>query len=343
VASTYPGGRESIEFLQEFEADDEAKSGERLYWAFDRERNVIPPFADGIPKDWPVYLGADFGQRNPTAIAFLAQDPTSKRIVIFDSIYQPKGIDVAIKQTIYEKLSKHFGVSLDVLGLEGAYKYIERAVCDPTASPYVAFYAMEPWPINFITNVVKKTGLLSKHRTGESKVNSALWPSFVCCGKLQYPPDRSDPPDFYECRLCKTSRVLTPALRIFEGAAPELVAEYEDLIDKEPAYEGLETPEKVVKAPDHMSDAVRYVCHDIDFGLDEAPSTSEEAERRVAKLREKPQYDRSFGDSIELLMARVQDQQERFNHRLETRGKLTASRYGLGRGIRYNSPVEGKA
>jgi hypothetical protein len=336
VASTYPGGRQSIEFLQEFEADDEAKSGERLYWAFERERNVIDPIV--IPPDWPVFLGADFGQRNPTAIVFLAQDPGSKTIYVFDSIYQPKGIDIAIKQTIYEKLGRHFGLELSALEANGAHRYIERAVCDPTASPYVAFYAMDPYPIYFLTNVVKKTGLLSKHRTGESKVNSALWPSFVCCDKRQYPPNQLDPPDLYPCTICKTPRAPQPMLYIFEGAAVELVAEYEGLIDKEPAYEGLETPEKVVRVPDHASDSLRYVLHDMELGLDVAPSTQEEADRRIEKIREKPKNDRSFGDHIEILMANVQDQQERYNHMRESRGKLTFSRYGVGSRIRYRTP-----
>lgn len=337
VASAYPGGEFSVEFLQEFRADDEARAGERLYWAFAAERNVVPWFR--VPPEWPIYLGADFGQRNPTAIMFLAQDPASKKLFVFDSIYQPRGIDVDVKEQIYQKIAKHTGVSMETLVRDGLHRHIERAVADPTANAYVEFYRLDPFPVLFIIKVGSK--IPSRHRPGESRVNGALWPAGVHCGLRFFPPVREDPPETIPCPMCAKEIAVEPALFILDGAAPQLVEEYETIIDEPQKFEALETPEKAVKTPDHASDALRYVLFDMLWDPDEVPDKDDEERVRVKKLRELAPHERGFEEKLQLMMANLAEQKRREDEMLSGRRShgLTFSRRGRGFGaITYSSP-----
>lgn len=57
--------------------------------SFDRQRNVIEPFA--IPQEWPRYLVVDFGYNNPFVCLWAAQDPDG-RLYVYREIYRTKKI-----------------------------------------------------------------------------------------------------------------------------------------------------------------------------------------------------------------------------------------------------------
>lgn len=337
VASEEPGGRHSVYFLQEFEADDEAKSGERIYWAYNRHRNVIK--WREIPKDWPVYLGADFGQRNATAIEFLAQDPKSKCIYVFDSIYTAKGLDPAVKETIYRKLAKHFGIDMKTLMLEGAHRYIQLAEGDKTAAAFISFYQMDPWPINFAgRNDLKQ----HKNRATEAKVNRALWPSMTCCGvrhMADKEPDTDDEPvEVKKCPICGKDSITTPVLYLLEGVATELADQLEDLIDKEAAFEGMEIPEKGTGAPNHAADGLKYIIRAMDWEDSTGPTESEQEDREMSRLMAKQPFERTFEDSMKLRAYRAQQADDLARARKTMPRGISFSKYGTGRGIVFTSP-----
>ena len=340
VASESPGGRLSPEFLQEMEADDEAKSGERVYWAFSRERNVIPWRV--IPKDWPVHLGADFGQRNATAIIFFAQDPQTKRIYVWDSIYTTKCLDPAIKELVYQKLAAHFDVPMKQLMLEGASRYIKTAVGDKTAASFIAFYQMEPWPVNFAGGPDMPKDV-HRNRSTEAKFNRALWPSITCCGvrhMAEKVADTDDEPvDEKKCPLCGKAQEAFPVLYILEGMAPELAEQLEDLVDKEPVYEGHEAPEKShAGVPNHAVDGAKYLIRTLNW--EDAAGPSENESRRMAHetLESKPAYARTFQDSMELMAMRAFAAQQAAEEKQHSPGrKVSISRFGSGRGILFGN------
>lgn len=311
MSSGLPGGRQSIDWLREMEADDSARTGERTYWAFERERNLIPRFK--VPVEWPVYLGADFGQVNATAIIFIAQDPVTRRMYVIDSIVTPKGMDVGVKERIYEKLASHFGVQFRDLALAGAYRYIERAVRDPTAKSYGDFYAMEPYPINFMSKV-GETATNKSRLAGEARVNSAFWLWGYCCGKLQTADYSDDPSLEMKCRLgCGKMVKVAPALSILEGAGSNdvLCDQLEQLVKKEAAFEGLEISDQDVQTPHDACDALKYVCFDMEWEPESGPSDSQLASRELNLLRSKKPYELEYEDKLRLLMAEAQRAQDR--------------------------------
>lgn len=314
VASKFPGGRLGVDWLQEMEADDEAKIGAKVYWAFSRERNVIkgPLVPDcsgtnGIPPEWPIYIGADFGQRNKTAIIFLAQDPDTRKIYVWNSIVADKGIDVSLKEAVYRVLCEHLSIELDEMALAGAYQFIERAVPDPSADAYTSFFAMEPYPLLFTKKPTGKP--VNKHRGGEYRVNCALWPAVTHCGVMSY-VDRTDEEPATE-RLCgrcgQGPFPATPGCYIIEGAAPELVDQLDDLVDREPTAEGLEIPEKYLEIPRDAADGFRYVMFDL-WDPDRAEYAEEDTARKIRILREKPV--KSATDKLQLMMATAMEQQK---------------------------------
>lgn len=349
VASDEPGGRQSVTYLQEFEADDDAKSGERIYWAFDRERNVVrreDVFPLGIPKDWPVSLGADFGQKAPTAIIFFVQDPKSRRVYVFDSIYRPRGIDVAVKLEVYEKIGRHYDVPLDKLALDGLHRYIDAAIPDPTAAPYIDYYAEEPWPVFFTLGKNEAVKGSRKRGPAESLVNKLLWPSFVCCEKLTFPSRGTDdepdePPETAPCPLCGKENRLLPMLFVLEGASEELCNQWEDLVDVDARFEGFDSPEKSTGLPDHAADGAKYRLVDMDIDPEHALTEKAQSALGLRRLREKAPYERTTEDLIALHFAKVADRMQRERDFLDGKGqgrRIMASRWGFGRKVTYSTP-----
>lgn len=325
-----PRGMHGAKWAQEYELDDTAIDSERVYWAFDRARNVVARFP--VPKDWPVSLGFDFGENNPTACIMLAQDPVTNACYVFDSLYRRKGLDTSCKAEVYEKLARHFEVALPELAVEGLDKYIERAVGDPAAPAYAAFYAMEPFPVSIIGNV---DGIKTNdHEVGEKHVNDAFWPSFYHCGTYQHPRG-VQATDKGDCLVCGAVVDARPRLLILDGAAPELEDELDALVRKEPTAPGLETPEVSVKTPDHACDALRYVCRFLSWT--EAPTADRrrESEKRLAQLRAERFLD--VTETFELMQLEAHERMEHEKN-AEARGRLGleklvvgGSRYGEGR------------
>ncbi len=70
--------------------DDDATLDLLVYSMFDERTQVIDPIS--LPKEWPRYVGHDFGQSNPAAI-FLAQDPNGN-VFIYDEYLPGPGRSV---------------------------------------------------------------------------------------------------------------------------------------------------------------------------------------------------------------------------------------------------------
>jgi hypothetical protein len=291
VSSDYAGGMNSAKWLREYEGDPDATDGERTYWAFQRSRNVVPRFP--IPADWPISVGVDFGQTNATCFLFVAQDPISRRVYVFDSIYQPRGISDDVKRRVYEIIAKHRSVEMPELLITGLERYLERIVGDPSGAAYVAFYARDPFPIYIATNTHKTA--MQRLQASESHVNSGLFPSFFHCGTLQY--QQQDEQAVSECTRCHVPVKGRPLVYLMEGASIELEAQLEKMVRAKPLNPLLETPEKSVKMPDHAADALRYVLRTMAW---DPPENIEEAMRdaRMDALKR-----RRFGhDTFEELM-----------------------------------------
>lgn len=333
VASEEPGGINSLLFLQEFEGDDEARSSERIYWAFDRQRNIVDPFP--IPREWPIYLGADFGHNNPTAILFNAQNPATKQIYVFDSIYTTKGLRQEIKEEIYEKLARHLDIPLRTLLLEGAKRHIRWAIPDPLATPYIEFYNQEPFAVPFSLREDMKS--INKHTSGEAHVNEALWPSFTCCDKRQLAGKEAEsidlPEEATKCAYCKKEQRALPILYLIEGAAPELAEQFELLSwqqttrfqytgkDGAPKDEKVLKEKKEVGAPDHAADAERYVLMTLEWDAD-TPSTEAQVNRAlVEQLSSKPPSWRTPEESLILIAARQAEQQDKHTEQRKQGGR----------------------
>lgn len=342
VASEEPGGRHSVYFLQQFEADDEAKGGDRIYWAFDRDRNIVEPF--DIPKDWPVYLGADFGERAATAIIFVAQDPKSRRVYAFDSIYTPKGLDPVVKETIYKKLCKHFGVTMKEMMLEGADRFIAGAEGDKTAKAFISFYQMEPWPVNFAGRDDLEQ---HKNKLTALKVNRGLWPSMVCCGVRHMadkaPETDEEPVDPKKCPLCGTERKVEPVAYLVADTCPELEEQLETLVGKEAVFEGQEAPEKEAGAPNHAADGYKYIMRALDWEEAEAPSEDEVQARSMARLAAKHPWERSIEESMLLRAHKAFEADKMAREQRTNRRGVSISKYGGGRAVTLYTPLRPRA
>jgi hypothetical protein len=192
-----------------------------------------------------------------------------------------------VKELIYQKLSDHFQVDMKLMAGAGCYRYIERAVADPSALPYIAFYAKEPYPVNFVTKVGERS--LNKHLPSEGRVNAALWPSLFCCDKIHYADHAEDPSEEMLCPICGKKGELAPILYVLDGCAPELVEQLETIVKKEPVGEGLEFTEQNVAFPNHATDALRYVVYDME------------------RIREIPPQGRTFQNQIQLTMAALKE------------------------------------
>lgn len=93
-----------IDFRQEYLAEFITKSGQ-VYSDFN-DSNVIDDFVIDIDKH-DIYIGADFGYANPTALLFFAVDSLNGRVVQFDEIYKERYSIDKIKELIIKTLAKY--------------------------------------------------------------------------------------------------------------------------------------------------------------------------------------------------------------------------------------------
>lgn len=246
----YPGGRDSIEWRQEYEIDFEAEERTRTYWAFEPRRNVIAPFP--IPLEWSWFLCVDFGQTAPTAWLFMAQNPWTQAVFIFDELYVPNAKPKAVSAEIYERLGRHAGVGINAMNLG---EILDDCVGDPMGPAFAQHYGEEPHPIWIRTKGFNTPWKLNDRRQGAARVNEAFSPSFICCGKRQYPVGGGAQG---RCNTCNEARQAFPLLYIFEGRCPNLVRTIPKCTKIPAANEALEETERDEKVEDHAPDAMRY-------------------------------------------------------------------------------------
>jgi len=268
----YAGGRASIEWQQEFEIDFLIDERARTYWAFEPRRNVIKPFS--IPRDWPKFLGIDFGQTAPTAVIICAQNPATQAVFVVDEIYLPNAKPRVVCQLIYRKLEAIVGHELNATTLG---EVLEDAVGDPSAPMFASMYAEDPWPVPVRTKGFKTQFKLNDRRQGASRVNEAFSPSFVHCGERQYPFGQHNRG---RCRRCDEVSDAWPLLFILDGRAPNLVRTLPLVTKALKTREDLEEPERDEKVEDHAPDALRYAIMRTQFM---APA-AETRQRELAHL-----------------------------------------------------------
>lgn len=100
-----------LAFRQEFLAEFVAPAG-MVYDDFSIDHNVIDSFTPTNIHD--IYLGADFGFANPTAVAFIAVDRITRKVYIFDEIYDKRLPMNKLLDTIRQK-EQQWGIKVDTI------------------------------------------------------------------------------------------------------------------------------------------------------------------------------------------------------------------------------------
>lgn len=293
-SAIYAGGMQSLEWLQEYEIDFEAEARKQTFWAFKRERNVIEPFR--VPSTWDLWLSFDFGQTDPTAVLFYAQNPMSKEVVVWNEIYVTNTPVAAISQMVYEKLANERMLPSSGLVIEN---HIVDAVGDPSGASYALEYGQDPFPIPVRTKGFKTPWRLNDRRVGEAKVNEGFCPSFICCGRRWFPAGQKD---MGLCGACKRPRPALPMVTIMDGRAPNLVRTLPLIHRVLPSQEGYEAPERDEKLEDHACDSLRY-------GLMRTPYEMPEGQEEQSLLTT-PSHKLSAGDYLQKMRMYAQARQD---------------------------------
>lgn len=86
---------------REYEIDWTVEEGARVFSKFDEERDTVEDFR--IPSDWPRYRALDVGFNAPTAMLWIAVDPETEDMYIYNEYYQRMGSITTHKKAILEK------------------------------------------------------------------------------------------------------------------------------------------------------------------------------------------------------------------------------------------------
>ena len=95
--------RSSESYRREIEAEDDEVSPNRLiYGAFDEAQCMVSPFA--MPREWPRYVGHDFGGANPAAL-FFAQDPATGYFYAYREYFPGRGISTYQHVEVFKEIT----------------------------------------------------------------------------------------------------------------------------------------------------------------------------------------------------------------------------------------------
>lgn len=287
-SAKYDGGASGTKWRTEQEVDFDAEEGLNTFYAFDSQRNVVAPFP--VPVNWRRWLAVDPGGTVPTAVLFLAQDPLSQRIVVYDEIYRAKVGTLALKTEAYAKVADSVGVPMRELRM---VDWLETGFMDPARKQDIIDWNDEPFPVPIQGNLRKgNTGIaINSVLAGESRVNELLAPSFACCGTLWTIRDLHD---VGRCMVCHAEKRGEPLLVIMGERCPNLVRTL-PLVRRKPAVGvGLQAPEQDIAGVErHAPDALRYgvVGWSIEVGIG-LPTTAAEAAAGVAVMDAAAMLDR---------------------------------------------------
>lgn len=311
-AGDYVGGVTSSKWKREMDGDFEAADGVRVVWAFDRGRNVIDPGRFDLT-GWRVKLSADWGQTAHTAVIFWAQDPASMKMIIFDTIYvsntkeRGSGLIESLKAEIYARLARHYQIPVRDLIERGLDGLVEDAVGDPQGRVYMDNLATDPLPVAFHGNI---PGILRvnarKTQVGEEKLNRALWPQFICCGRRQMSPDGRA---LVQCSQCNEERRAEPWLYMLRGVAEMGEDQLEHIVRRKKKPGQTEAPERNEDQEDHWFDAAIYgiMIHEFESAkddlmdrvkqkLEKPTSRAEQIERALADMAKRAALEKTMLD-----------------------------------------------
>lgn len=256
---------DSPEFHVEMKIDPEAEKGERRF----------PTYVDSVhgSKEVPVMLGdewiqaggADYGFTNPTAMILASWNGHWLRV--WGSHQKAKRNSAWHKAQVCRMLRQRLRLDRD-LSDEGVFKQLKYTFGDPTGAALAAEYLK--FPVWYHITTLKFAGLeaskqrLNDRRPGENAVGNLLGMNGVCCGKIWY----GDP----LCNECGGHVDMEPGLLI-DHSLKELRFELRTLRKPE-NKEGEVIDEKGSdKKPDHLSDALRYLCRALSYMM-KAPDKS---------------------------------------------------------------------
>jgi phage terminase large subunit len=94
-----------VDYRQEYCAEFITRAG-RVYSDFSGD-NIMTSRINPSDGEWEIFLGMDFGFANPTAVAFMAVNTLTSRVVQFDEIYVERTQLEDIINLIYSKLMIH--------------------------------------------------------------------------------------------------------------------------------------------------------------------------------------------------------------------------------------------
>jgi len=282
------GGEEGIESAKwklEMEMDVDAGRDLMPYHAFSVNRNVVPWFE--IPKDWDIYMSADWGHTDETCILFWARHPKSGCLYIWDEIYLSPGRQNVemneIKEMACFKLVEWYNrawnglrsIHLDDLRRGGSDQIAARNPSDPQGVGYMHFFAQEPFPLFFQGNPEHGKWKLNDRGYAEARINSLCKPSFVCCGRRQVSRGHSEQGrcealtlgDMGRRKECGKVHASRPRFMILghpkddgslDPCAPNLVKQYLTIRRKKPNDPLAPIGEKNILIADHAADSSHY-------------------------------------------------------------------------------------
>lgn len=260
------GGVDSPEWQLDYRMQREAFRGLLVYPHFNVAWNVVP--ARKVDPECEIFLSFDFGHTNPTAVLFWEWNAPARTLTCFSELYFSTIEPGDMKQLIRIELATHLNLALeDVVFSE----VLGDNVGDPAGPSYMASYGVEPNPLIIRGNPPPTPGgnswrINAPGSIGENRLDSALRPSFICCGHRQYA-------DYGKMiGTCAGSRAVdgapvkcgkeykaTPMLTIMEGRAPNLVKEFPLQQRRDPGDPSLEAPEKSNRnIPNHATDSAKY-------------------------------------------------------------------------------------
>lgn len=97
----YPGGPQGPKWLQEMERDFGAHLGDLMYPQYSDDDHVVKDFP--IPSEWPKWRAADWGNRNETAVLWIAEDPVERVYYVYREFYKPSRSIQHTKNIIHDR------------------------------------------------------------------------------------------------------------------------------------------------------------------------------------------------------------------------------------------------
>lgn len=244
VCSALGVSPKSPEWRTEMEMDPDAYRGLTVYEEYDEDIHVGNVGPERGPQ-WMQVVGADFGSTAPTA--FVVGSWNGHWLRVWHLHYAAGRNMQWHKEQMLDVIRRVEGKKSDETLADRIFQdFFKLSFGDPTTQ-LIPEYATSPYPWFFLGKIFDKK--VNDQLGCESAVKTLLDYNGVCCDRVTF----TSP-----CPHCKKEVELEPGIMI-DRSCVELRHQLKTLRRIE-TKEGLETPEKSVKVPDHATDGLKYLA-----------------------------------------------------------------------------------